>query len=68
MINEGLTEIRCSKCKRKLAECNLVEGQIRILCMYNAGKGSGACRTLNIVTARRKNINNNINNISKDAI
>lgn len=57
-------DIRCSKCGKKLAEFHMTEGTVRIMCMYNAGRGSGACRTLNVVTVRRKNNNT----IPKDAI
>lgn len=57
-------EMRCSKCGKKLGEFRLKEGSIRILCMYNAGRGVGACKTLNTVTVRRKNNDS----ISKNAI
>lgn len=54
-------EIRCSKCGKKLAEHAIVEGAVSILCLYNAGKGTGPCRTLNVVTVSRKK-NNKITN------
>lgn len=59
-----LSVLRCKKCNQKLCEYELGEGTIQVLCMYNAGKGVGACRTLNIVNAKSKNNNK----ISKDAI
>lgn len=57
-------DIRCNKCGKKLGEFYMTEGSIRIMCMFNAGRGSGSCRTLNVVTVRRKKNNT----IATDAI
>lgn len=66
MLECGLSEIRCSKCGRKLAEYAMRDGEIRIMCRHNAGKGLGACNRLNVVEVRPDRKNNDT--ISQDAI
>lgn len=66
MLEKGFRELRCDKCGRKLAEYSLKDGEIRIMCRHNYGKGLGPCNRLNVVEVHRSRKNNNI--ISKDAI
>lgn len=66
MIERGFQEIRCAKCGRKLGEYALADGEIRIMCRHNAGKGLGPCNRLNVVEVRPTLKNND--RISQNAI
>jgi hypothetical protein len=65
MNEQGFVVIRCSKCGKKLGEYSMRgDGEIRILCRQNFGKGLGRCDRLNIVNVRPVK---NDNKTSKDA-
>lgn len=65
MIEQGFAEIRCAKCRRKLGEYAMRDGEIRIMCRHNAGKGLGPCNRMNVVEVHP---HENGNKIEKDAI
>lgn len=50
MAEQRLTEMRCHKCGKKLAEYALTEGTIRIFCVRRAGQGREVCKTMNEVS------------------
>lgn len=55
VLTKNLIEIRCKSCHAKLGEYAMEQGEIRIMCMKNLGKGRGSCKTLNIVKIQLSN-------------